>query len=100
MGVRDTIGTVCPACRVWKIGGCQHLVARPSCVLVGGTTIFHWVLKRSTRNWATAAEDKWGKELAIGRDPSPHPYLPGPEFQALRNLGLGKQPKGPGLELA
>lgn len=35
MGVRDTIRTVCPACKVWKVGGCQHLVTRPSYVLIG-----------------------------------------------------------------
>lgn len=35
MGVRDTIGTVSPACRVWKVGGCQHQLTRPSNVLVG-----------------------------------------------------------------
>lgn len=76
MGVRDTIRRVCPACKVRKLEGCQHQVTRPSCVWLEGTTIFHWVLKRSTRNWATAAEDKWGKELAIGRDPSPTPLPP------------------------
>lgn len=27
-------------------------------------------------------------------------YLPGPKSQALRNLGLGRPPEGPGLELA
>lgn len=35
----------------------------------------------------------------MGRDSSPYPHLSGPKIQALRNLGQGRQPEGPGQEL-
>lgn len=41
-----------------------------------------------------------GKELVMGRDSSPYPHLSDPKIQALRNLEQGRQPEGPGQELA
>ena len=35
MSVRDPIRTVSLACKVWKVGGHQHQLTRPSYVLVG-----------------------------------------------------------------
>lgn len=62
---------------------------------------FHWVLKRSPKNWTTAAKDKWGRVSCQEGPFTPTPtYLPGPKMQALRNLGLGRPPEEPGLELA
>lgn len=36
----------------------------------------------------------------MGRDSSPYPHLSDPKIQALRNLEQGRQPEGPGQELA
>lgn len=98
LGVRDAIGTVCRACGALKAGGYQHQVTRPSCEMVGPNS--HPLLGPVRSNQKLGCCLGNGKELVMGRDPSPYPHFSGPKIQALRNLGLGRQPEGPGQELA
>lgn len=100
MAVRNAIQTVCRACRVLKARGCQHQVTRPSYEIVGRHGHPSLGPEKSNQKLGCCCCGQMREGFSHGEGPfTSHPLFPGPEIQALGNLGLGRQPEGPGLEL-